>query len=125
MASFTPLARGLKGQCPNCGSRGVHDGLWELQDACPSCRHTFLREDGYWVGAMTVLMALIIFFFFLAFAVGVLLTWPDVPWTTVAYATIGVNALVSLLAYGWAKTIWVGLDLAFNPVKAEGHDARD
>lgn len=115
MASITPIARGLRGRCPNCGARGIHDGLWELHDECPTCSHTFVREEGYWVGAMTILMALVIIGFFVTFAIGVLLTWPDVPWTTVGYATIAVNALTSLLLYGLAKTIWVGIDLGFNP----------
>jgi hypothetical protein len=32
---------------------------------------------------------------------------------------IGLNVLVPFTLYGWSKTIWVGLDLTFNPARAE------
>jgi hypothetical protein len=30
-----------------------------------------------------------------------------------------INGLVPFVLYGWSKTIWVGLDLAFFPARAE------
>jgi uncharacterized protein (DUF983 family) len=116
---IVPLARGLAGRCPACGGRGVFDGLNELQEACPSCRFSFVREEGYWLGAMIVIMALVLGIFGTWFVGGMLLTWPDVPWTGLLVGGILLNALVPVLLYGWSKTIWVGIDLAFNPARAE------
>lgn len=124
MPTLPPLTRGLRGRCPNCGARGVRDGLWELHEACPSCHYGFVREDGYWAGAMTVLMAMVIVGFFTVFMIGVLATWPNVPWTALGIVTACVNVLISLVLYSWAKTIWVGLDLAFNPSSGD-EAARD
>lgn len=90
-------------------------GPWEIRDRCPACRYGFVREDGYWVGAMTVLMALVIVGFAIVFVTGMVVTWPDVPWTGLGIVTVVVNGLVSFLLYSWSKTIWVGIDLAFNP----------
>jgi uncharacterized protein (DUF983 family) len=124
---IVPLARGLAGRCPACGGRGVFASLNELQEACPTCRFSFVREEGYWLGAMIVIMALVLVTFGAWFVGGMLLTWPDVPWTGLLIGGILLNAIVPLVLYGWSKTIWVGLDLAFNPARAEeyrDHDPR-
>jgi len=113
------LARGFRGACPHCGGRGVFAGIAELKDACPTCGFSFVREEGYWVGAMTVIMALILIVFGAWFVGGMLITWPDVPWTVLLIGGLVLNGLIPILLYGWSKTIWVGLDLAFNPARAE------
>ena len=128
---ITPLARGFAGRCPNCGSRGVFKGIADLKDACPTCRFSYVREEGYWLGAMIVIMALIIVSFGTFFIGGMLLTWPDVPWTGLLIGGLIINGLLPVFGYGWAKTIWVGLHLAFDPARAEeflpdpGHEPDD
>jgi uncharacterized protein (DUF983 family) len=52
-----------RGQCPHCGARGIFSGLNDLKDHCPTCRFSFVREEGYWLGAMIVIMALVIIIF--------------------------------------------------------------
>ena len=121
----TPLVRGLRGRCSSCGGRGVFASLNELKEACPTCRFSFVREEGYWLGAMIVIMALVLIVFGTWFVGGMLLTWPDVPWTGLLIGGILLNAIVPLVLYGWSKTIWVGLDLAFNPARAEEYRERD
>lgn len=116
MPSAAPLVRGLAGRCPNCGGARVLAGFWEIDDECPACHYSFVREDGYWVGAMTVLMALLLVAFSTTIGIGVVLTWPDVPVIGLTIATFVVTLVVGALAYSWSKTIWVGLDLAFTPV---------
>lgn len=116
---IAPLFRGFRGACPNCGGRGVFAGIAELEDACPTCGFSFVREEGYWVGAMTVIMALILLVFGAWFVGGMLITWPDVPWTPLLIGGLVLNGLIPVLLYGWSKTIWVGLDLTFNPARAE------
>ena len=116
---IAPLLRGCRGACPHCGGRGVFASIVELKDACPTCGFSFVREEGYWVGAMTVIMALILVVFGAWFVGGMLLTWPDVPWTALLVGGLVLNGLIPILLYGWSKTIWVGLDLTFNPARAE------
>ncbi len=118
MPSLAPLTRGLAGRCPNCGEAGVLRGVWEIADECPACHYGFVREDGYWVGAMTVLTALILVAFTATVGVGAWMTWPDVPVLGLTVASFVVTLLVGALAYSWSKTIWVGLDLAFTPATA-------
>lgn len=116
---LTSLSRGLAGRCPHCGSRGIFDGIADLVESCPGCGLSFVREDGYWVGAMTVIMAIILVTFGAFFVGGMLLTWPDVPWTGLLIGGVIINGVVPFVLYGWSKTVWMGLDFAFSPARAE------
>lgn len=118
-SKMVAIGRGLLGRCPHCGGRKIFASVNELKDACPSCGFSFVREEGYWVGAMTVIMALILIIFGGWFIGGMLLTWPDVPWTTLLIGGLVLNGVVPFALYGWSKAIWVGLDLAFTPARAE------
>ncbi len=115
MASLAPLKRGLTGRCPNCGDARVIRTVWEIKDECPACHYSYVREDGYWVGAMTVLMALMLGGFAAVIITGFVMTWPDTPVMPLTIATFLSTLVIGSLAYGWAKTIWVGIDLSFNP----------
>lgn len=115
----TAIARGLRGRCPHCGGRGIFAGLDELQEACPTCGFSFVREEGYWVGAMIVIFGVVLAIFAVWFVGGMLVTWPDVPWTVLLVGGLVLNGLVPFVLYGWSKAAWVGLDLAFNPARAE------
>jgi uncharacterized protein (DUF983 family) len=116
---ISPLVWGVRGRCPNCGGRGIFAGIAELQEACPSCRFSFVREEGYWLGAMIVIMALVLVSFGTWFVGGMLLTWPDVPWTALLIGGLIINGVIPFVLYGWSKAIWVGLDVTFNPARAE------
>jgi hypothetical protein len=93
----------------------VFASLNDLKDACPTCGWNFVREEGYWVGAMIVIFALVEVVFGLVLVGGIALTWPDVPWTALLVVGLGLNGVVPFVGYGWSKTIFLGLDLGFNP----------
>ena len=115
------VRRGMAGRCPACGARGIFTGsvlMPDLKDACPSCGLTFAREEGYWVGAMIVIFALVEIVFGATLLFGILLTWPDVPWTALLITGLVLNGVVPFLGYGWAKAIWLGLDRGFSDVDA-------
>lgn len=114
-----PLLRGLGARCPNCGGGGIFRSLNDLHDACPTCRFSFVREEGYWVGAMIVIMAIVLIVFGTWTVGGMLLTWPDVPWTPLTIGGFVLNAVVPFVLYGWSKSIFLGLDLTFSPARAE------
>jgi hypothetical protein len=50
------IARGLTHRCPNCGSRGLFEPgkPFTLQPACPSCGLKFERDEGSFLGAMSL-----------------------------------------------------------------------
>ena len=109
------LGRGLVKRCPACGEKHLFQRFFTLKETCPGCDLTFEREEGYWLGAMVVAMALVIIVFSAVFLVGVLFTWPDVPWTGLTWATIIANLVVPIVGYPWCKTVWMGIHHAFVP----------
>lgn len=90
-----------------------------MVERCPGCDYVFEREEGYWVGALIVNTTVAIAVFFLIFVGGMLVTWPDVPWTTLSITSLVAMGVGPLLLYRQSKTIWVWLDLTFLPHKRE------
>jgi hypothetical protein len=48
---------------------------------------------------------------------GILLWWPDVPWTALTVAAVAINAVVPIVFYPWSKTVWMALDVALHGFK--------
>ena len=80
---------------------------------CPRCDHYFEREEGYWLGAVLLNTSVTVIVFALLFVLLTVLTWPDVPWTTVLVVTMVTNVVFPILFYPWARMLWVALDTAF------------
>lgn len=113
----TLVSRGVRRRCPNCGSQGVFVGYWKLVPHCPTCGHRFMRDPGYWVGAVIFNTALTIIAFLLTFALFLLATWPEVPWDWLAPTAIGVTIIVPVLFYPWAQSLWMAYDLYVHPLE--------
>jgi uncharacterized protein (DUF983 family) len=110
---LVPIVRGAVGRCAHCGARGVFASYFTLHDRCPTCGYLFEREEGYWLGAMIANIGVTEALFGLFFVAGMLLTWPDVPWTGLLIGGLVINATVPVVYYPLSKTQWVGLHLAF------------
>lgn len=85
-----------------------------MKEFCLGCGLKFEREPGYWVGATTINTAVIFGTFLLAFAIGVIATWPDVPWGWFLIVLAAVNVIVPILFYPISKTLWSALELGWN-----------
>jgi len=118
------VLRGLRRRCPRCGNAGIFNSYFKLKENCPTCGYSFERESGYWVGAMTVNMAVAEAMFFVVFIVVVLATMPDVEWIPLLLVALITNAIVPVLFYPFSKTVWMAGDLHFNRYK-EGEQAMD
>lgn len=122
MADMSKLGRGLTGACANCGGRGIFRGLG-LKDDCPTCGHHFEREQGYWLGSITINTGVTFFLFGLIFLTVAVATWPDVPWTGVWIGLIIFMGLFPIAFHPISKAIWVGLDLSFRPIEESVGDS--
>ena len=89
-----------------------------MVENCPACGYHFERDHGYWIGAMIVSTAFTLVGFLIVFVGGILISWPDVPWTGLLIATLSVTAIVPVLTYPTARTVWVALDLMVRPLEA-------
>jgi uncharacterized protein (DUF983 family) len=112
---LAPLTRGLRKRCPNCGAGDLFTSFFTIRSRCPECHVVFEREEGYWLGAMIVAIGVTEALFGIWFVAGMLLTWPDVPWTMLLIGGLVLNATIPVISYPWSKTTWMGLHHAFVP----------
>ena len=50
------ITRGLTNRCPNCGGRTLFKAgkLFELNEACPACGLKYEKDEGFYLGAMSL-----------------------------------------------------------------------
>lgn len=77
---------------------------------CPRCGMHFERSDGYWLGSMMINMAITIAVFIVAFVGGMVLTWPDVPWTALTAVLVFLMVVVPWAVNPIARTLWVAME---------------
>ena len=115
------VLRGLVRHCPRCGGGGLFSGWFRLKERCPSCGLRFEREEGFWLGAYVINMALgesglVVFFIVLiavAFNGGHINPWPFVA------AAVLICVGGPLLTYPFSRTTWSAIDLIMRPLEPE------
>lgn len=106
------LLKALRLRCPVCGYKPVTENFGEMVETCPGCGHTYGNgEDGYYVGALIINMAVSMITFVVTIGLVLAVTWPDVPWTAMTYILITVMILVPVFFYPRSKTVWIWLDM--------------
>jgi len=118
----TRLGRALRRQCPRCGA-AAFESYFTLKQDCDSCGLRFEREPGYWAGALIVNTAFIFATFVVTFGAGILVTWPDVPWTGFLFVLVIINGVVPVLFYPQSKTVWSAMELGWHPLEPEEIEA--
>ena len=109
------LVRGMRKRCPACGLGKAFLSWFKMADTCPQCGYSFSREEGYWVGALIVNIAVAEAWFALLFAAVVLATMPDVAWRPLLVVGVVTNTLLPALFYPYSKTLWMAVHLHFVP----------
>jgi uncharacterized protein (DUF983 family) len=110
ISGVTVLWRGLRRRCPRCGGRGLFASRFRIRDFCPTCGLALEREEGGFLGAMT-LNYVVAALAFLAVMVAWLLV--DLPDVHVAALTVTCGALVIVVPLAFfrsAKTLWAAVD---------------
>lgn len=107
------LFRGLTRRCPRCGEWRIFRGYFALKETCPRCGLDLVREEGYYVGAMTVNIVVAEILTVLLIAIVTIWTWPDLPVYELIAAGVGLNILFPIVFYPLTKTLWLAIDLAY------------
>jgi uncharacterized protein (DUF983 family) len=103
-------------RCPACGGRPVLLSWFTVTASCPVCGlHMDRDEPGYWVGSYTLNLFLTEGAFALALGVGMLATWPRVPWTLLTVICAGLACVVPVAVFPHTKLLYLAIDLAFRP----------
>jgi uncharacterized protein (DUF983 family) len=106
----TVLLRGWRKRCPRCGARRIFGSWLHLIDRCPDCDLRFEREQGGFLGAMTINYLVAVVVWVAMFVVVLVFTVPDVPVAPLMVASVVVLALMPIWFYPRSKTLWAAIE---------------
>ena len=122
------LMRGAIKRCPNCGARGLFTNWFRMAERCPTCDYRFEREEGFFLGAYVMNLAI---------AQGLVMLLAVVPTIVLLNADADASlvpamvggligaVLAPLFFYPFSKTLWVAIELTLRPVdETEPSDVR-
>jgi uncharacterized protein (DUF983 family) len=108
----------LQGKCPRCRQANIYPpglkGLlgW-MNDQCPSCGLRFLRETGYFLGAMYISYGLgVLTILPVAVILATLVEWPL--WAVLTVAVVQTLILMPIF-FRYSRIIWLHVDQAIDP----------
>ena len=111
------LWRGMTRRCPACGTGGLFQRWFMMDEHCPNCGLRFERIEGHWIGAIG--MNTIVSFGLLAVVLvgGLILTIPDVPAVRLLAVNAAVGSVTPIVFQPFSRTLWTGIDIAMRPLE--------
>jgi uncharacterized protein (DUF983 family) len=106
----TVLLRGLRKRCPRCGERRIFRSWLHLIERCPRCTLHFEREQGGFLGAMTLNFLVSTLVWVALLVIVLALTVPDVPVVPLLIASVVVLVVMPLWFYPHSKTLWAAIE---------------
>ncbi len=104
------LLRGLRRRCPRCGERKIFRSWYGIKSLCPRCGLRFEKEEGGFVGAMTVNYLVTTGLWVVMLIIWLIFTVPDVPVAAILLSSIVLMVTVPLVFYPRSKTIWASFE---------------
>jgi len=104
------LVRGGRKRCPRCGERDAFVSWFQTRTACPRCDLRFEKEEGGFLGAMTLNYLVAIGLWLVVLVVGIVLSVPDVEVVPLLIASAIVLIGVPLWFYPRSKMIWAAVE---------------
>jgi Protein of unknown function (DUF983) len=101
------VSRGLRNCCPNCGGSTLfRKGSWfQLNKACPACGLQFERDEGFFIGSMSLNYGVTLVVFVTPVIV---LAYRGVIGTTLATVLAGIGAIgFPMLFYRSSRSWWL------------------
>ncbi|MEA2685090.1 MAG: hypothetical protein QOE93_285 [Actinomycetota bacterium] len=112
------LRRGLTKRCSVCGSGHLFDGWFRMKERCPRCGYKFEREEGFFLGAYTINLAIaegLLMLLAIVPLIYLLSTNPDMSVWPIVWIGLVLAILAPLFFYPFSRTIWSAIDLALRP----------
>jgi uncharacterized protein (DUF983 family) len=104
------LARGLLRRCPRCGAGGLFASWLRIRERCPRCSLPVEREEGGFLGAMTINYAATALVWLALLVVWLAFDLPDVHVLALTVTSLLVAGLFPLAFFPFAKTLWTAVD---------------
>jgi uncharacterized protein (DUF983 family) len=106
----TVLLRGATRRCPRCGSGNLFTSWFRIRDRCPRCGLRLEREEGGFLGAMTINYVVTAGVWVVLLVVWLVVDLPDLHVAALTIASLAVAGLFPLLFWPFSKTIWASVD---------------
>jgi hypothetical protein len=113
------LGRSLLKRCPLCGAGNLFTRWFRMKERCPGCGYVFEREEGFFLGAYVINLAIAQGMVILLAVVPLIVRLASDPDASIAPFIVGgiIGAVVApMIFYPWSKTIWTTFDLMLRPV---------
>jgi hypothetical protein len=113
------LGRGLLKRCPICGTGKLFTRWFRMKERCPGCGYRFEREEGFFLGAYVINLAVAQGMVILLAVVPLILRLADDPNAGILPFILGglLGAVVApMVFYPWSKTVWTAFDLMLRPL---------
>jgi uncharacterized protein (DUF983 family) len=104
------LARGFRKRCPRCEADRIFAGWLGLKERCPRCDLRFEKEEGGFLGAMTLTYCVAMAVWVVVLVVVLVATVPDVPVVPLVIASVAIMVVVPLIAYPSMKGVWAAIE---------------
>ena len=104
------FVRGATKRCPRCGSGGVFKSWFTIRERCPRCGLRLQREEGGFLGAMTLNYVATAIAWVALLAIWLIVDLPDLHVAALTIASIAVAVIVPLVFWPFSKTIWSAVD---------------
>jgi uncharacterized protein (DUF983 family) len=108
--AVTAFARGATRRCPRCGGGRLFETWFRIRRRCPRCSLRLEREEGGFLGAMTINYAVTAVAWLALLIVWLIVDLPDVDVLRLTITSIAVAVVVPLLFWPFSKTIWTAVD---------------
>jgi len=112
------LRRGLTKRCPVCGRGHLFQGWFRMKERCPNCNYKFEREEGFFLGAYTVNLAIaegLLLVVAIVPLIVLLDSNPDMSIWPILILGLVAAVLAPLAFYPFSRTIWSAIDLVLRP----------
>jgi uncharacterized protein (DUF983 family) len=101
-------------RCPACGEGRIFRGVFATNERCPVCGLLFLRETGYFLGAM---------YFSYALAIPIILAFTLVAYLVLPHWRLYQQVLLACAfflpfvpaVYRYSRAMWIHFDRFFDP----------
>jgi uncharacterized protein (DUF983 family) len=104
------IARGLRKHCPRCGADRIFAGWLGLKERCPRCGLRFEKEEGGFLGAMTLTYGVAMIVWVVVLVAVLIATVPDVPAVPLVIVSIAIMVAVPMLTYPNMKGVWAAIE---------------
>ena len=124
--ALTAFGRGSTRRCPRCGARHLFEGWFSIRERCPRCGLRLQREEGGFLGAMTINYTVTAAVWLVVFVTWLVLDLPEVHVAALTIVSLAIAGLVPLLFFPFAKTIWSAVDyLVYRSTPEYARDAAE